>query len=324
MVDSLRTLARNRWFNWAWRFIITLMIVGWIFLRIDFAQFARVVVAPQWIELIGMVGAGLVFAFMGGVKVWVLLRALAPIRLQTVVKYFFVSTSLGAFTPAALGDFSIAAFLRREKVPVHFGLSVMLIDRVISIAVYVLVFTPLTLALLLHTDQLWWLPASFFVIAMAGLLLNTLKPARQFVLARFIRVYFPAGEDFARTLSDLVRLYPLHLAGNVALTLGRAIFAGIVVQFALWAAHEQPSLSQVICATNFLSLVNVLPISLGGVGVYEGSGVLLFEQLGMDGEKVLAALFYQRAYIWFSSALILAAYWFYSLGRSRRAVERRF
>ena len=326
MSDSLRVrltaLARHRWFNWIWQATVTFIVVVWIASRLDLTQFARVIVAPRWDALVGMLAAALVFVAIGGTKVWILLRAFAPVRLRLVLGYFVVATAFGSFTPAALGDFSIAAYLRRENVPVHQGLSAMLVDRVISVAIYVLVFTPLTLALLVRSDQLWVLPIVFLAAAVFGLLLNANPMVRDFARTRLIRAYVPAAENFARAISDLLRLYPLHLAGNVALTLVRSIVAGLVIQFALSAAHEQADFFSVLCATNFLTVVNLLPISIGGLGVYEGSGVILFEQLGMNGENVLAALLYQRVYILLSSALILLVFWMHSVRHSNGTPAR--
>jgi len=326
MSDPLRVrlaaLSRHRWFNRTWRAVITLIVIVWIFSRLDLTQFARVVVAPRWDALLGMVAAALIFVAIGGMKVWVLLRALAPVRLRLVLGYFVVATALGSFTPAALGDFSIAAFLRRENVPLHQGLSVMLVDRVISVATYVLVFTPLTFALLVRADQWWLLPVIFLAVAILGLLLNANRSVRGFTRTRLIRVFVPAAEDFARAISDLLRLYPLNLAGNVALTLVRSSVAGLVIQFALSAAHEQPAFFPVVCATNFLTVVNLLPISIGGLGIYEGSGVILFEQFGINGENALAALLYQRAYILLSSAFILFVFWLYSVRHSSDITAR--
>lgn len=319
---GLTGLLHHGWFNRILRVAVTLIAIVWIFSRLDLAQFARVVVTPRWEALAEMVAAALVFVAMGGTKVWVLLRAFAPVRLRLVLGYYLVATAIGSFTPAALGDFSIAAYLRRENVPIYQGLSAMLVDRMISIATYVLVFTPLTLALLLHSDQFWLFLGVFLAVASLGLLLNANRLVRDHVRTRLIRPYIPAVEDFARAVSDLLRLYPLHLLGNVTLTLVRSVVAGLGVQFALLAAHEQAAFLPVVCASNFLSVVNFLPISIGGLGVYEGTGVVLFEQLGMNGENVLVALLYQRAYILLSSASILFVFWLYSLRHSSTTIAR--
>lgn len=313
--ERIARIEATRWFGWTWRLGVTLIVSVWVLGRLDLGQFRRILVTPNWGALGWMVCAGLVFALLGGAKVWLLLRALAPVRFSKAIGYFLVATSLGAFTPAALGDFSIAGFLRREGVPIHQGLSVMLTDRVIAIAVYALVFTPLTLAQIADLNFFWSVFAFLFALIVIGLGLNALAPVRRFVRVHVLRSHAPALEDFAKTISDLLRLYPYHLVGNLTLTLIRSIVGGIVVWFALRAAGERPFLFPVVCATNSLTIVNLLPISVGGVGIYEGSGLFLFERFGLNGANVLAALLYQRLYVWLSSVAIFAAFALFSLHR---------
>jgi len=49
-------------------------------------------------------------------------------------------------------------------------------------------------------------------------------------------------------------------------------------------------------------------VTLSGLGIYEGGGLVLFEALGLNREQVLAGLFYQRVYIIIWS-LLTAAIW---------------
>ncbi len=288
------------------RALVTLAALAWVFARLDLAQFARAALTPDAKLLALMIVTALAIPLLGGAKVWALLTAFARVPLPKTIAYFWVATAIGAFTPAALGDFSIAAFLRRENVPLHHGLSVMLVDRVLSVLLYALVFTPLTLFFLLDTSVLWWLPVIALAAAVGALVLNHSARARRFIRARLIQGYAPIVEDFARAVSDLLRLHPFHLAANVALGVARALVSGVVVFFAIAAAGAPPPLIPVICASNALTLVNLLPISLGGAGVYEAGGVGLFGQMGMDSAQVFAGLVYQRAYIFASSLLILA------------------
>lgn len=308
---------RRKWFGWSWRLGVSLAIFAWILSQLDLAHLVGTLVAPHWVGLIAMVCAGIIFLLLGGFKVWVLLRALRPVRLQSVMSHFMVATSIGSFTPAALGDFSIAGFLRKEGIPVHEGLSVMLIDRVIALTVYALVFTPLTLGMVTDLKRIWWVFAAIAGLIVCGFVLNSITPIRRMIRVHLFRDWLPRIEEFARAFSDLLRLYPLQLAGNVCITILRSIVAGIVVEFALVAVGEQSNLFTVICATNSLTIVNLLPISIGGFGTYEGSGVVLFRALGLNPNGILAALLYQRLYIWLSSFLILAAYVFWSIHMNR-------
>ena len=71
-------------------------------------------------------------------------------------------------------------------------------------------------------------------------------------------------------------------------------------------------------ATNSISLLNLLPVSLAGLGVYEGGGVMLFSRLGFDPERVFAALIYQRVYIIIYSLVMLASTYLLAIWQQQR------
>jgi uncharacterized membrane protein YbhN (UPF0104 family) len=99
----------------------------------------------------------------------------------------------------------------------------------------------------------------------------------------------------------------MTIIGNIVLTFLRCLTAGLVVQCALYAAGEYGPFLPVLLTTNSISLLNLLPVSLAGFGVYEGGGVAILSQFGFSPERVLAALIYQRAYIIIYSLLMLTA-----------------
>ncbi|RME49689.1 MAG: UPF0104 family protein [Caldilineae bacterium] len=305
-MTGVRRLLRHRRWQWGFRLLATAVFLVLILRAIDLDEFRRVAVAPDWLPLAGMVLSAWVFVLIGGLKFWVLFRALTPVSFRAFMGYFLVATALGTFTPATLGDFSLAALLRREGIPVHQSVSAMAVDRVVTVGMYAALFLPLTLGLLLGVVWVWWIPA---LVAGAGglvLVLNGRPAVRRAVSTGLARLRLGILSDFLATTSDLLRKHPLHLLGNIALTLLRCVSAGVVVQFALWAAGEYQSFLPVLYTTNSISLINLLPISLAGLGAYEGGGVVLFTRLGFDGERVFAALMYQRIYILLYSLLMLA------------------
>lgn len=303
---SAASVIPRRTVSWMVRLAIATVFIILILRSIDVGELTRTVASPEWIPLGGMVITALVFMALGAVKVWVLLGALAPVKLTRVLRYSIVAASLGTFTPAAVGDFSLVGFLRREGVPVHQGLSTMLVDRAITFATYGLVFLPLTLLLVIHDFQWLWVPAAAAVGIATFLGLNVYMPFRRWLRDRVVLRYAPRFEEFFRTFSDLLRRHPLRLAANVGVTLLRAIVSGAVIYCALLAAGTRADLLPVTIITNSLSLLIYLPISVSGIGVYEGGAVAAFSYLGLSNERVLAAFVFQRLYMIGSSLVFLA------------------
>jgi uncharacterized membrane protein YbhN (UPF0104 family) len=296
----------RRGLAWAARLLVAAGFVTIILHNLNLGEFRAVVIAPQWLPLAGMAGAGLLFMLLGGFNIWIMLSALEPVRLATVLRHYVVATSLGTFTPAALGDFSLVSLLRREGIPVHRGLSVMLVDRGVTLALYGLVYLPLTLLLILAARQWLWLPVVLGAAAALVLGLNLIASLRRWLRERVVRRFLPQLEELLRSGSDLLRAYPAYLLADVAVTVARSVVSGVVIDMALLAAGIRGGFFPVVVLTNSLSLLNYLPISLSGVGVYEGGAVALFTRLGLSSERVFAAFVFQRAYIIVSSLLWFA------------------
>ena len=92
-------------------------------------------------------------------------------------------------------------------------------------------------------------------------------------------------------------------------SVGRAKAAGCSVHWSCTShrpVHPRADLLPVTIITNSLSLLIYLPISVSGVGVYEGGAVAAFSYLGLSSERVLAAFVFQRLYMIGSSLVFLA------------------
>ena len=305
-------LARHRWLGWGVRLAGTLGMLAWLWTQLDLQALQGVVARPAVWPLLAMVGLAWLFVLLGGMKFWVLGKALTPLPWIVFLRHFLVATAFGTFTPASLGDFSLAALLRREQVPVHESLAVILLDRVVTMGMYGTIFVPLTFGLLLHTASLWWIPLGVLLSVVLLLLLNSLVAVRQ--MARCVLAYcpWPLLVACVATTSVLLRQHPWYLASNVGLTFLRCLVSGLVVLCALWAAGEHPPFFPVLAATNTIAILNLLPVSLAGLGVYESGGVALLGYMGLHQERVFVALAYQRVYVLLSSALILAVAYVYA------------
>jgi len=295
--EHVRTAAR-------WVVAAGLIILIVHHLNID--EFRSIVVAPRPGPLALMVGAGLLFLAMGGLNIWILLSALSPVRLSRVLRAYLVAASLGSFTPAALGDFSLVGLLGREGVPAHQSFAVMLVDRGITLALYLLVYLPLTAVLILPIGRWRWLPVAFGAGVAGVLALNVVRPLRLWVRARIVRPWLPQLEDFLRTGSDLLRAYPFHLLADVVVTVARSVVSGVMILMVLAAVGAHADLVRVVIISNVLSLLNYIPITVGGVGVYEGGAMALFGQIGLSNERVFAGFVLLRAYVVVSSLVFLA------------------
>lgn len=294
---ALLRFGRHRVSVWGIRILVTLLSLLWIQRQLDVTVLQKIALIPATLPLVGMVFFALLFVLVGATKFWLLFRTVTTLTFVSFLRHFLVATAIGAFTPASLGDFSMAATLRREGIAVHQSMALVTVDRVITMAIYGLVFVPLTLGLVSNFNYLWWIPLGGCMLTTGLIVLNANVRVRR-VLSRVMhRFHWNFLIAFLQTLSNLFRTSPGPVLGNIVLTLFRCLISGLVVQCALWSAYEYQPFLPVLSVTNSIAILNLLPVSFFGFGIYEGGGIALLGRLGFHQERVMAGLLYQRVYV---------------------------
>jgi uncharacterized membrane protein YbhN (UPF0104 family) len=297
---------RPKWqkiFSLIFRFAVSVALLLWIFKSVDLGIFAEVVVSPKILPIIAMIGFSLFYVFLGGLKLWILFRDFSPISMRLFIGYFFLAGSIGSLAPAIFGDFTLIGLAKRSQIPVHKSISAILVDRFVTLVIALFIFTPFTLILVLPVKSTYVLAVTAISVALfGGLLCISVR------FAPFLFGKFSATKRFWESFSIFFKGDRTNLYGNIFISSFRGIVSGITLILALMAANITPPFIPTICIANSLSILTHIPVSLSGLGVFEGSGLILFETLGLNREQVLAGLLYHRMYIiiWaFLTSLVL-------------------
>lgn len=284
------------------RAVISTALVVWIFRSIDWGIFKQIAVSPKPYPLAAFIAFSLFFVFLGGLKLWILLRSFHPMSLWRFSANYFLASSVGSLIPSIFGDFTLAALMKKSRMEYHKSFSIIILDRLITLLLAVFVFTPFTLIFVLPASPMTVLAITVMVLAitMAALWLSTL-----FLPVVFRR--FSAIRGFWEATAVFFREERSNLWGNVLIGLFRGLISGVALAFALMAADLTPGLFSTVCIANSLAALTHIPVSISGLGLYEGGGLILFERIGMQREMVLAGLLYQRAYIlvWSLSTILV-------------------
>ncbi len=295
--------VRQKIFSFVFRFAVSVAFLLWIFKSVDLGIFADVVVSPNILPIMAMIGFSLFYVFLGGLKLWVLFRSFSPIRLRLFTGYFFLAGSVGSLAPAIFGDFTLIGLAKQSQIPVHKSISAILVDRFITLVIALFIFTPFTLIFVLPVKSTYVLAVTAISVALfGGLLCISVR------FAPFLFGKFSATKRFWESFSIFFEGDRTNLYTNIFISSFRGIVSGITLILALMAANITPPFIPTICIANSLSILTHIPVSLSGLGVFEGSGLILFETLGLNREQVLAGLLYHRMYIiiWaFLTSLVL-------------------
>lgn len=247
--------------------------------------------------LFGAVGIFFISSCLGTLQWHILLRA-GGIRLTgaKTFRLYFVGLFFNNFFPTNVGGDAMKIFdVARSGNDPHQVFAITLLDRIIGISGLCILALTASL-LLLRVKTLYNLP--FYILIFVGCIAPILLLTLNRRLSRAVRLFFSKlnvlrlGERFDRVFNHLggfreFRSLMLHV-----------LLLAFVVQFLRVATHVlvgralgvELTVATVLSFYVFiplLGLVMVLPISLNGLGVREGTGILLFTTVGLSSEQAL-------------------------------------
>lgn len=291
---------RVGWWRWALSLGLLVALVAIAGPRELAATFARV---DPWLAL-AVIAISLAWLLLAGFKVWILLRRLAPIRLLTFLPVYGTSWAAALLLPSQLGDATQVLMLRRHAVPAARSGAAYLVDKFFSLGWLFLVavygvgrFTP--------GLQGWWLalpPLAAVAAALAGwALLRRARPRPGSLMARAHGLIW----ETLRQLREL-RQHRGALALNLTLTLVKWLVMASLYMTAFRAFGTSVPFVAAATLPVMSSLVGYLPITVGGAGAIELTGVFLFGLIGVESATAVAVFLFFRVEL-LVIALVLVA-----------------
>jgi len=240
---------------------------------------------------------------LGGINLWLLLRAMTTdIRLSSALKCSVIGWSGGVFTPGKVGELSAIYLLTREGVSPAHATAAFLADKGVTLltlfvgacagAVLLSGVTDIGLTALLISGVL-------AVSTVTGCCLWRLAPAR----------FRQKIDAFNRALASLWRSHRPVLAANLLLTLLKWVITAAALLLIFGGIGYTPNLFKAMCAAMTISLLNLVPVTLHGLGLKELAAVPMYGSLGIPADAAVAAslLMTVIAYAGASLSLLIAS-----------------
>jgi glycosyltransferase 2 family protein len=284
----MRRVLGSIWF----RLVVTLALLALVALQVDWAAFLERVAggSPAWLA----VALLLVLAALatGAARWWWLLSA-AGIRLTAaeVARVYAVSTFASTFLPTSIGgDVARALLVTRDgRMLVRVGLTI-LVDRAGAfVGMLVVAWGAVLLVPAVLPDGVLALLAVLTALAVAGGLVLLWLAAG-------------GGRSLTRRLPERIRA-PLSGAREVIAVYGRnprtlpvllttSVAFQILAAAQLWAIAEALDLPLSFAAAavtlTLVTVATLVPLSIAGFGIREGSYVVLLAPLGIDATDATA------------------------------------
>ncbi len=244
----------------------------------------------------------LVFAIMlllKGIKwKYILASQGTNISVLKATKYFTIGFFFSSFTPGRIGDFARAVYVAKNQ-SLTKALASVFLDRLIDISILIS-FALLGSLILTSTItkagfELWpfFTTAVFFFLAVFLLLKE--KYIKK-LLKPFYLIFVPdnAKEVVSKKFSEFlsaVKQFP-----NKKKELVMSLFAGIIfwlltIFFAQFLAHSigaKLSYEETLVLYSIISLTDIIPITVSGIGTREAVSVVFFSFLGIESELAIA------------------------------------
>ncbi len=274
-----------------------LVLIVFILFSLDLEKIVKLVSQsnPFWFGL--AVITVLVILVGKGLKWRILLQEKRKkVGLGESIEAFLKGFFLSLLTPGRTGDFARALFVRK-KTGLVFGLATVIVDRIIDIAL-LLCLALVALVVFFSSTQTWVVNPLIVLGTAIGLVLATayaLRPSQKGFFRKLLLGLVPEKErnKIESQYFELVReirgiggkpKYWLAATGlglfNWALSILSAIF------IAKGIGIEQPVYFFVIVVP-LLALIEIIPVSVGGLGTREAGAILLFSAVQLNAETAV-------------------------------------
>lgn len=276
---TLHRLYGNRWI----RYGLTLLLLAVVAYKVHPSRLSQAAASVQAPNLILAALLTVVFLALKCSRWYLILRE-SGIRAdfnQALVS-LVGGMGLALVTPARLGELVRVAYLPDERKWKIGGL--VMIDKGFD----VLVLTGLSIAgawALLGT----WVGAAFTAATLIGLFIVFRPAGLALVLYRFSSV-MPGRSKLERIWESLDALTPRSAIIFLSLTL--LAFAVVLLQFGIiLSSWHAASISIVALTFPIVILTNVLPLTIGGLGLREAAAALLLAHYGVSSADAALAAF---------------------------------
>ncbi|XAL98738.1 lysylphosphatidylglycerol synthase transmembrane domain-containing protein [Phycisphaeraceae bacterium D3-23] len=266
------------------KLVITAALVGWIIAAVDWADVGQRLAGMSWvvIAVVLLIWTGCV---IGSAMKWQQLLAVhgAPYRLWTLVRWYFIGFFLGQFLPSMIGGDAYRVYKTLDN-PAGKTSAVLAIfvERATGMLALLALGWVAAVILLVQTgdDVARWLVFFGGGCAVAGLV--TMAVMMRFkLLGKIARHRRCPGK--LRVLIERAWEYREHPGRMAIVALLSFLFHGsrAGLYFLLfWAIAEPQGLMQLTIVMAVTTVVSMLPISLNGYGLVDGSFIYLMHQYG--------------------------------------------
>jgi len=303
--SSSRIKQHKNYPLFALKLIVSGGLLAWIFIRADLTEFSDAVTRTNlWFYGLSLplMAIGL---WVRSCKWKVLLSVQnAEVPLRDLLSLTYISMFLNNFFLGTLGGDAYRVYRTAGLSPsTSAALSPVLMDRITGFFAALWIVLLVGSGFLLGSGELVRIELLFVLAAMGAVVAVLIVAAIVYaprVVALPILNLSPKIHRIAQNVSDSLMLYR-HRRGIVVTVIGLSLLFHFVQTAAVYlftlAAGGKVSVFALLFISPLVGLLVMIPISLNGLGIQEGSYVFYLEKVGLSGAQALLVAVLARAAI---------------------------
>ena len=233
-----------------------------------------------------------------------------------VFKYYCFGWTAGLVSLGKIGEFSITYYLKREGIPYSKSLAIVLLDKVVTLAVYLFAAVCGTLWFFGLSN---WVLLAFDGAVLAGLLgvmfffmrQNLPGAALLAKIPKLNRIALSRMESlrtFRETFAEFFLLHRAALAQNVLGTCFKLAVTSLNGSILFVAIHSQINPIYMMFVIAIAAIMALVPVSLSGLGVTDATFIYLASLVKIPAEAAVATELLSIASA-YCIALLIAGLW---------------
>ncbi|MEK6808429.1 MAG: lysylphosphatidylglycerol synthase transmembrane domain-containing protein, partial [Nanoarchaeota archaeon] len=222
------------------------------------------------------------------------------------LKYFLRSFSLGLFVPAKLGEVSFIYFLNKEGIEVGKASAIFVIDKLVTLITLLLVGV-VGIIILFNGEQRISVMAFLGISVSVGLFFIMSNFGRGLVKRFILRKYSDVFAGFSKTFFYYLKEKTNVVILNFFLSIIRWTFGAMSVYIMFLSLNYEPKFFYVWIIKPLTIIVSLIPITIAGLGVREGSAIFLFGIINIP-PNITASVYFTFTAINYLLAGILIVY----------------
>ncbi|MDD2777324.1 MAG: lysylphosphatidylglycerol synthase transmembrane domain-containing protein [Methanocellales archaeon] len=264
------------------RIFIGVSILSLLILKLGVAEVLGVISNMNLYIVLLVLFSSLFIYFLASINIKILINGLGEkISAFDSFKYYLPPYTLGLLTPGKVGNLSLLYFFKKNEISYGKTLAVLVLDKLIT---YVVLSVIAIYGFFIFFEREAALQVTFYLILLLllGVLLIRSKRARRLIQDILLAKYAKSLEGFYRNLEFLLKHRKGRIALNASLTFGQWVL-GAFVKYLIFLYFDVPVLFFAVLAINCMgAILAMLPVSISGLGITEGSAVYLFYKIGVD------------------------------------------